>query len=85
MGTVEKSDGGAAVHAKYLSGDVRGPVRGQKGAGSRRVHIPEQCRPLSKSNRLFVNLFRSMVGHTFVESHTFALEMTGKGYGRKDN
>ena len=37
MGTVEKSDGGAAVHAKYLSGDVRGPVRGQKGAGSRRV------------------------------------------------
>ena len=40
---------------------------------------------ISKSNRLFVNLFRSMVGHTFVESHTFALEMTGKGYGRKDN
>ena len=44
------------------------------------MHIPEQCRPLSKSNRLFVNLFRSIVGHSFVESHTFALEMTGKGY-----
>lgn len=49
------------------------------------LHIPEQCRPLSKSNRLFVNLFRSIVGHTFVESHTFAMGITGKGYGRKNN
>lgn len=48
-------------------------------------HFPEQCRPLSKSDRLFVNLFRSIVGHTFVESHTFAMGITGKGYGRKNN
>lgn len=49
------------------------------------LHIPEQGRPLLKSNRLFVNLFRSIVGHSFVESHTFAMGITGKGYGRKNN
>lgn len=47
--------------------------------------IPEYSRPLSKSDRLYVNLFRSIVGHTFVESHTFAMGITGKGYGRKNN
>ena len=47
--------------------------------------IPEHSRPLSKYNRLFANLFRSIFGHSFVESHTFALETTGKGYGRKHN
>ena len=47
--------------------------------------IPEYSRPLSKSDRLYVNLFRSIVGHTFVESHTFAMGITGKGYGRKTN
>ena len=47
--------------------------------------IPEYSRPLSKSDRLYVNLFRSIVGHSFVESHTFALEIPGKGYGRKHN
>ena len=26
-----------------------------------------------------------LVAHTFVESHTFAMGITGKGYGRKDN
>lgn len=30
-------------------------------------------------------IFRSIVGHTFVESHTFAMGITGKGYGRKNN
>ena len=49
------------------------------------VGIPEQGLPLSKSDRLYVNLFRSIVGHTFVESHTFAMGITGKGYGRKNN
>ena len=74
----------AAVGLSF-SGALSASIRFQLEDGISGTTIPEQCRPLSKSNRLFVNLFRSIVGHTFVESHTFALEMTGKGYGRKDN
>ena len=70
-----------------FSGALSASIRFLPKDGTSDTSIPEQCRPLSKSNRLFVNLFRSMVGHTFVESYTytFALEMTGKGYGRKNN
>ena len=67
------------------SGAMSASIRFQPEDGISGTTIPEQCRPMSKSNRLFVNLFRSIVGHSFVESHTFALEKTGKGYGRKDN
>ena len=74
-----------------IPGDSRPPIPvivwrfRSKGPQKTDVHIPEQGRPLLKSNRLFVNLFRSIVGHSFVESHTFALEIPGKGYGRKHN
>ena len=68
-----------------FSGALSATIRFLPEDGISDTSIPEYSRPLSKSDRLFVNLFRSMVGHTFVESHTFALEMTGKGYGRKDN
>lgn len=68
-----------------FSGAMSATIRFLPKDGTSDTSIPEQCRPLSKSNRLFVNLFRSIVGHTFVESHTFAMGITGKGYGRKNN
>ena len=68
-----------------FSGALSASIRFLPEDGISDTSIPEYSRPLSKSDRLYVNLFRSMVGHTFVESHTFALEKTGKGYGRKDN
>ena len=68
-----------------FSGTLSASIRFLPEDGTSDTSFPEHCRPLSKSNRLFVNLFRSIVGHSFVESHTFALEITGKGYGRKDN
>ena len=74
----------AAVGLSF-SGALSASIRFQPEDGISGTTIPEQCRPMSKSNRLFVNLFRSIVGHSFVESHTFALETTGKGYGRKHN
>ena len=68
-----------------FSGALSASIRFLPEDGTSGTSIPEQCRPLSKSDRLYVNLFRSIVGHTFVESHTFAMEITGKGYGRKNN
>ena len=68
-----------------FSGALSASIRFLPEDGTSGTSIPEQGRPLSKSDRLYVNLFRSIVGHTFVESHTFALEITGKGYGRKHN
>ena len=68
-----------------FSGALSASIRFLPEDGTSGTFIPEQGRPLLKSNRLFVNLFRSIVGHSFVESHTFALEITGKGYGRKHN
>ena len=68
-----------------FSGALSATIRFLPEDGISDPSIPEHCRPLSKYNRLFVNLFRSIVGHSFVESHTFALEITGKGYGRKNN
>ena len=68
-----------------FSGALSATIRFLPEDGIPDTSIPEQCRPLLKSNRLFVNLFRSIVGHSIVKSHTFALEITGKGYGRKHN
>ncbi len=68
-----------------FSGVLSASIRFLPEDGISDTSIPEHCRPVSKSNRLFDNLFRSIVGHSFVESHTFALEITGKGYGRKHN
>ena len=68
-----------------FSGALSATIRFLPEDGTSDTSIPEHCRPLLKYNKLFVNLFRSIVGHSFVESHTFALEKTGKGYGRKDN
>ena len=68
-----------------FSGAMSATIRFLPKDGTSDTSIPEQCRPLSKSNRLFVNLFRSIVGHSFVESHTFAMGIPGKGYGRKHN
>ena len=68
-----------------FSGVLSASIRFLPEDGTSGTSIPEQGRPLLKFNRLFVNLFRSIIGHSFVESHTFALEITGKGYGRKDN
>ena len=68
-----------------FSGALSATIRFLPEDGISDTSIPEYSRPLSKSDRLFVNLFRSIVGHSFVESHTFALEITGKGYGRKHN
>ena len=45
----------------------------------------EHCRSKKKYNRLFDDQFWSIVGYSFVKSHTYALEITGKGYGRKNN
>ena len=74
----------AAVGLSF-SGALSATIRFLPEDGTSDTSIPEHCRPLSKYNKLFVNLFRSIVGHSFVESHTFALEITGKGYGRKNN
>ena len=74
----------AAVGLSF-SGALSATIRFLPKDGTSGTSIPEQGRPLSKSDRLYVNLFRSIVSHTFVESHTFAMEMTGKGYGRKNN
>lgn len=68
-----------------FSGAMSATIRFLPKDGTSDTSIPEQCRPLSKSDRLYVNLFRSIVGHPFVESHTFAMGITGKGYGRKNN
>ena len=68
-----------------FSGALSASIRFLPEDGTSGTSIPEQGRPLSKSDRLYVNLFRSIVGHTFVESHTFAMGITGKGYGRKNN
>lgn len=68
-----------------FSGALSATIRFLPEDGISDTSIPEHCRPLPKSNRLFVNLFRSIVSHTFVESHTFAMGITGKGYGRKNN
>ena len=68
-----------------FSGALSATIRFLPEDGTSDTSIPEHCRPLLKYNKLFVNLFRSIVGHSFVESHTFALEKTGKGYGRKHN
>lgn len=68
-----------------FSGARSATIRFQPEDGISNTSIPEHSRPLSKYNRLFANLFRSIVGHSFVESHTFASEITGKGYGRKHN
>ena len=68
-----------------FSGALSATIRFLPEDGTSDTSIPEHCRPLLKYNKLFVNLFRSIVGHSFVESHTFALEITGKGYGRKHN
>ena len=68
-----------------FSGALSATIRFLPEDGTSDTSIPEHCRPLSKYNKLFVNLFRSIVGHSFVESHTFAMEITGKGYGRKNN
>ena len=66
-----------------------------------RIGIPEHCRPafdFCQKTAFQTHPFRSIVGHcqnptgcmcivghTFVESHTFAMGITGKGYGRKNN
>ena len=68
-----------------FSGALSATIRFLPEDGISDTSIPEHSRPLSKSDRLYDNLFRSMVGHTFVESHTFTMEITGKGYGREDN
>ena len=68
-----------------FSGALSASIRFLPEDGTSGTSIPEYSRPLSKSDRLFVNLFRSIVGHSLVESHIFALEITGKGYGRKNN
>ena len=68
-----------------FSGALSATIRFLPEDGISDPSIPEHCRPSSKYNRLFVNLFRSIAGHSFVESHIFALEITGIGYGRKNN
>ena len=77
---MQKSTGRALIFRSIVA-----TIRFLPEDGTSDTSIPEQCRPLLKYNKLFVNLFRSIVGHSFVESHTFALEITGKGYGRKHN
>ena len=78
-----KSENILAGHS--FSGVLSATFQIQPGNGIPNTSIPEQCRPNRKSNRLFANYFRSMVGHLFVKSHTFTFKTTGKGYGRKNN
>ena len=59
----------------------------QKSSG-RALIFQEHCRPpfnFCQKTAFQTHPFRSIVGHTFVESHTFAMGITGKGYGRKNN
>ena len=68
-----------------FSGAKSATLRFQPGSDLPEVSIPEQSRPRQKDNGLFANQIRSIVGHSFVKSHTFTIETTGKGYGRKNN
>lgn len=68
-----------------FSGAMSASIRFLPEDGTSGTSIPEQCRPLWKYNRLSARYFRRIVGHLSVESHTFAMGITGKGYGRKNN